>query len=434
MTAETVVIDLGMERGEPEAYASPARSTVPGWFAPILVAVLVLAGASASAGPPRPALTPVLSLTIGAADPYTLTGDGELLVQSLGTLGSYGLADGARRWETVSDTPTYRLNTGGGLLLLRSISTTGRTMSSTRAVSLADGNSQWRRPGSIVTVTGSPTLLSVSSVRSFSGEGRRVQNAVEAVDPVTGATRWHVPVPSTAVLLGVPGIGDQGARMLLVHDNRTAAVHDMVTGARLAAGNLPPADYGPDNPVIIDGLLMLRHPTPEGRMVSAFDATTLEPRWSQPARYAFGITACGPYACLSGPGGVRAIDPADGRQRWFQPGWRKVEKRGNLLVAFGTPEGENEPIGLVDPLTGAPGTDLRGWRPVLGDGGDHLLVTRVVEGGSRTMVAVAAPSTAQPRLLADLPVGTGDCRTVPGRLACRSTSGELTVWAYQREE
>ncbi|MEV4637073.1 PQQ-binding-like beta-propeller repeat protein [Actinoplanes sp. NPDC049548] len=429
----TVVIDLGLDRGEPDEYASPARSTVPRWFAPVLIAVVVLLGSAASAAPPPPALTPVLSVRVGPADPYAMTTTGDLLVQSLGTLASYDLADGQLRWQTGSDAPSYRLRTGSGVVLLRPYAGMARTDPGTTALSLANGSALWRRSGSVVTVAGSPALLAVSSVRSFSGPGRRVQGSVEAVNAATGMTRWHVAVPSTAVLLGVPGTGDLAPRMLLVHDNRTAAVHDFTTGAVLATGQLPPADYGPDNPVVSGGLLLLRHPTLAGRMVSAFDPVTLQHRWTRPAGSAFGVVTCGRFACLTGPDGVRAVDPADGGLVWSRPAWRSVEERDGMVVAFGTPAGDSDPVGIVDPASGDVLVDLRGWRLVPGSGGDHLLVTRIVHAGARTMVAVAAPGDAGPELLSDLPAGTGDCQAAPGRLVCRSTAGELVVWAYQRK-
>ncbi|MEV4702591.1 PQQ-binding-like beta-propeller repeat protein [Actinoplanes sp. NPDC049316] len=430
----TVVIDLGLARGEPDEYAAPTRSTVPDWFAPVMVAVLVLFGSTASAAPPPPALTPVLSMRVGPADPYTLTGDGTLLAQSLGVLASYDLGDGHLRWQAGSAMPTFRLRTGHGLVLLRPFSGNPRIDPGTTAISLDNGSSRWRRSGSIVTVAGSSTLLAVSNVRSFSGPGRRVQGSVEAVDPATGRSSWTVPVPSTAVLTGVPGPAEYPWRMLLVHDDRTAAVHDLATGAELARVQLPAADYGPDNPVLSGGLLLLRHPTLGGRMVSAFDPVTLQRRWTRPAGYAFGVTGCGALACLAGPDGVRAIEPADGTLRWYRPAWRSVEQRGGLVLAYGSPDGDNDPVGLIDPDTGEVRTDLDGWRPVAGaGGGDHLLVTRTVNAGARTMVAVAAPDGAEPELLADLPPGTGDCQAVPARLVCRSTSGDLTVWAYQRK-
>ena len=431
----TVIIDLGLARGEPDEYATPNRSTMPDWFAPVMVAVLVLFGSTASAAPAPPALTPVLSLRVGPADPYTITEDGNLLAQTLGTLASYDLRDGHLRWQAGSATPTYRLRTGNGLILLRPFSGSSRVDPGTTAVSLANGSARWRRSGSVVTVAGSSALLAVSNVRSFSGPGRRVQGAVEAVDPQTGQTRWRVPVPSTAVLLGVPGPVEEAGRMLLVHDDRTVALHDLTTGAQLARTSVPAADYGPDNPVVSGGLLLLRHPTLGGRMVSAFDPVTLQRRWTRPAGYAFGITGCGALACLTGPDGVRAIDPADGNLRWYRPAWRGVEQRSGMVLAFGSPAGENDPVGVIDPETGEVLTDLHGWRPVAGaGGGDHLLVTRSANAGARTMVAVATPGAARPQLLADLPPGTGDCQAVPARLVCRSTSGDLTVWAYQRKE
>ncbi len=429
----TVVIDLGLARGEPDEYVHPVRSTVPQWFAPVIIAVIVLLSSAASAAPPTPALSPVLHLPFGPADPYTLTAGGDLLTQTYGTLSSYDLGDGRLNWQAGSASPTYRLRTGGDLVLMRPWSGSQGDPGTT-AISLTSGAPQWRRSGTVVTIAGSSVLLAVSGVRS-SGAGRRVQGSVDALEPAGGTTRWRVPVPSTAVLLGVPGPAGSGPGMLLMHDTRTAAVHDLGTGSLLARAELPPADYGPDNPAVAGGLLVLRHPTPTGRMVSAFDPVTLQPRWSRPAGYAFGVSPCGPLICLAGPDGVRALAPGDGVQRWAQPGWRSVEQRGATAVAFGTPAGETDPVGMIDPVTGQVLVDLRGWRLVSGaGGGDHLLVTRPVGSSSRTMVAVAAPGGARPELLADLPAGTSDCQSVPDRLVCRESSGELVVWAYRRKD
>jgi outer membrane protein assembly factor BamB len=430
----TVVIDLGLARGEPDEYVRPERSTMPDWFAPVLVAVLVLLSSAASAAPPPPALSPVLRLPFGAADPYALTEDGDLLAQTFGTLSSYDLGDGHLNWQAGSASPTYRLRTGGDLVLMRPWSGTQGDPGTT-AISLTTGAAQWRRSGSVVTVAGSTALLAVTGVRS-SGSGRRVQGSVDALEPVGGTTRWQVPVPSTAVLMSVPGPADNGPRMLLMHDDRTAAVHDLDTGRLLHSAALPAADYGPDNPSVADGLLMLRHPTPAGRMVSAFDPVTLRLRWSRPAGYAFGVSPCGPLICLTGPDGVRALDPDDGVQRWSRIGWRSVEQRGGgAVVAFGTPAGDADPVGVIDPATGEVLVDLHGWRLVAGPGGtDHLLVTRPADSSGRTMVAVAAPGGGAPELLADLPAGTGDCQAVPDRLVCRESTGELVVWAYRRKD
>lgn len=428
----TVVIDLGMDRGEPETYASPGRPTVAAWFAPMLVGLLVLVSAVASAGPARPALTPLLSLQVGPADSFALTEDHELLAQTLGTISAYDLADGSQRWQAGSERPTYRLRTANGLVLMRPW-TYGPGQPSTTALSLATGLPQWRHEGTMMSLEGSPALLAVSAVRS-GGTNRRVQGPVESLNPRTGASRWRVEIPSTAVLLGIPGPGDDGPRMMLLHDNRSAVVHDLGTGAEIARTEFPPANYGPENPTVSGGLVLLRHLGQYGPVVTAYDPVTLRQVWETSAGRAYEVRSCGPLACLTGPDGVRGIDPLTGAARWHRPEWRGIEWRGGMLLAYGTPAGASEPVGIVDAATSAVLVDLKGWRMVGGGGGDHLLVTRDVQAGARTMVAVAAPDVATgPRPLAELPAGTGDCQAVPNRLVCRSTSGELRVWAYRKK-
>jgi len=434
-TGNTVIIELGLERGEPDTYLTPTRPTVPVWLGPMVVALLVLISSVASAAPPPPPLSTLFSLRVSPADAYTVTDNGQLLAQSLGSVSMYDLGSGALRWRSDSSAPSYRLRTGGGLLLMRpwSAGLSGIGDIGTTAISLADGIARWRRAGSVVTLAGSPALLSVTTVRS-SSVGRNVEGAVGRVDPITGATRWRVDIPSTAVLLSVPGPAGAPARMLLVHDDRTAAVHDLATGARLAVGPLPPANYGPENPAVSGGLVLLRHPGDDGTEISAYDPVTLGLRWSRPAQGADQIVTCGPYACLTGADGVRALDPRTGRTLWFRSSWRTIEQQGSRVLAFASPGSTAEAVGVVDPQTGRIVTDLRGWRPMSGAGtGDHLIVTRVVAAGARSMVAVAGPGDARPRPIADLPAGTGDCQAAPARLVCRSMTGELVVWAYRQK-
>jgi hypothetical protein len=111
-----------------------------------------------------------------------------------------------------------------------------------------------------------------------------------------------------------------------------------------------------------------------------------------------------------------------------------VVPRRSLTIAYGSASGAPDPAGVIEPATGKVLLPLAGWRVVGGSSGDHLLVTRDVEAGARTIVAVAQPGAPGPRPLADLPPGTGDCQSAPGRLVCRSTSGELVVWAYTKKE
>ena len=435
MATETLggpaVIDLGLDRGEPDTYASPTRATTPSWFGPLMVGLLVLVCSAGSAAPQPPPLAPVLSLSVGPADSYAVTDAGQLLTQSFGTLSSYDLKTGRLRWQTESLTPTYRLRTGSGVVLLRPWAN-GPGQPGTTAISEATGVVWWRREASVVLIPDSSALLAVSAVRSVVGAGRWVEGPVEFVDPRTGVTRWRVEVPSTAVLLSVPGPAGQAPRMLLVHDDRRMTLHDLGTGRLLNTAPLPGADYGPGNPAVAGGLIILQYEVDGRPAVSAYDPVTLRPVWTRPAGGAAETQPCGVLVCFAGPSGVLAVDPATGVQRWYQPGWRSVERRGNLLVASGSPVGVSDPIGIVDPASGRVLVDLRGWRPLTGLAGpDRLLVMRTVDAGARIIVAVAGLGNGQPRQLADLPPGTGDCQAAPDRLICRSTAGELTVWSYR---
>jgi len=427
--SELVVIDLGLERGEPESYAN-RRTTIPVWFPTVLLAAFVLLCTTASSPPPRAAVNQMFTLRVGPADAYALTDHGQLLAQTFGTLSSFNLDTGLMSWQAGQSTPAYRLRLGDGLVLMRPWTVSGRDPGTT-AISVATGVPRWERPGTVVTVAGSSTLLAVNALRSLSGTGRRVQGpAVEAIDPFSGNARWSVPVKSTAVMMGLPGPADAGGRLLLVHDNRTLAVHDLETGRRLAAADAPAADYDPGNPAVTGGKILLRHPGAQSAEITAYDPATLKQLWTVPAGQAYKVKECGVLACLIGSTGVRAVDPATGDQVWSQPQWRDIDVRGTMYVAFGGAEG-TDPVAVVDPDTGAARVDIAGWRPVGGAGaGDHLLLTRVVAGAGRTMVAVARPGESRPRVLATLPEGTGDCQSVPGRLVCRSMYGELVVWAY----
>lgn len=458
----TVLIELGTDRGEPDSYTTPGHGTLPGWLPLALVVLLVMISSVASAAPPAPPLSVLLSVPVRPADPYVLTDDGTLLVHAplAGTMTGVDLATGRTRWETPAAVPAYRVRSGAGLILLRTRYAT-RPDVGTVAVSAETGRVRWRVGGTVLTVPGAPTVIGVSEVRSIAGDGRRIEGPVTGLDPYTGKARWTLPVPSTAVLLGVPpaglpaasgslasgpltggsltegsltaGAGASAAvpRLLLVHDSGLAELHDTGTGRRLASVHLPPADYAPGDPGVIGGMLLLRHPNGVGSQVSAYDLTTLQRRWSRSAEAAYDITACGPLACLVGPSGVRALDPADGAQRWHRPGWRSVEQRGGVTLAYGSLSGSSDLVGVVHPDSGQVAMTLDRWRPVAGQGGgDHLLVTRADAPDGRTMVAVAHPGAARPRPLGELPPGTGDCRTVPDRLVCRSSDGTLVVWSY----
>jgi hypothetical protein len=431
----TIFIDLGLDRGEPATYKRPTRSTVPVWFAPLVVAFLVLISSAASAAPPPPVFAPVLRLPVAPTDSYTITDGGQLLAQTVGSLSLYDLGSGLLRWRAAATAPIYnRPEVDNGLVLLRPWSTGLARIGSpaTTAISLADGAARWRRAGKVLALTGSSALFAVTPIRSLTDAGR-VEGAVARIDPVTGETSWQVTVPYSAQALSVPGPTGEPARLLLVNADRSVTVHDLSTGAQVATGSFPVADFEPDNPMVSGDTILLRHPGADTPEVSGYDPVTLGEKWTRPSGGADDMLTCGPYVCLTGADGVRALDPGTGRTIWYRSSWRTLEQFGGTMVAYTSPGGGSEAIGVVDLATGRITTDLSGWRPVSGTGGRDLLVTRVVAAGARTMVAVARPGDAVPRPLAELPAGTGDCQTAPARLVCRSDAGELVIWAYRPE-
>ncbi|WP_030434046.1 PQQ-binding-like beta-propeller repeat protein [Actinoplanes subtropicus] len=428
----TVTIDLGLERGEPPTYSSPRVRTTPLWVPAALLAALVLVCGAGSVPPPRSPLSAVFQLRVGPADSYATTADGQLLAETFGLLTSYDLTSGRLRWQAGQSTPAYRLRISDDVVLMRPWAGTNRDPGTT-ALSTFSGTDLWERPGNVVNIAGSSTLLAVDSPRTLDGTGRRVQGQVDAIDPATGNTRWSVPVPSTAVLLGVPGLGDEESRMLLVHDNQTMAVHDLTTGKLIASTHVPAADYSPDNPVVAGGRILLRHPGASSAEISAYDPETLKQLWSEPSEIAYQMQPCGLLVCLGGPAGLRAIDPDTGDTVWAQPAWHSLALFGDMYVAYSDPDG-SVPVGVIDPRTGALRIQLAGWQPVDGTGNDgRLVLTRAADAESRTMVAVARPGDLRPRVLDALPQGTGDCQAAPARLVCRTIYGELVVWAYQEE-
>jgi outer membrane protein assembly factor BamB len=427
--AEPGVIDLGTGHGALESYDRPLRSTVPRWFTPVLLAVLLLISSAASAAPARPPFTALLRIPLGPADPYLITATGWLLTQTNGQITAYDLGSGTLRWQAGRSTPVYRLRTGDGLVLMQPWTTAGAA-DGTTAISMATGARVWDNPRSVITIAGSDTLLAVTGTRSLSGTNRRVQGLIEVLDPANGVGRWQVRVPSTAVVLGVPGPSGSGPRMLMVRDDRTARLFDFADGRELIVRDLPAANYGPENPVVAGGVVLLRHPGASGMEVSAYDPATLRELWTKAADGTLEVRPCGLLACLLGQDGVHAFEPTTGDKRWDRPGWQTVTERGPALLAY--PDTDiSRPVGLVDGATGRVLVGLRGWLPLPGaNGAGDLLVSREVPPGARTMVAVADRESGRLRPIAQLPAATGECEAAPGRLVCRSMTGELVVWAY----
>ncbi|MEV4627212.1 PQQ-binding-like beta-propeller repeat protein [Micromonospora sp. NPDC049523] len=391
-THPAVLIELGTERGIPEQdrpTSVRARRIAVRWPALCLTALLVLLSVTA-AQPLARDLRRTGELQISARATFFLAGDLLLVADPTSepmTLSGYDLPGGRRLWRVPATTAaSFAADLVGDLVLVAEVDSLGRRIATT-ARSARTGQIRWQRPSLLLVGGDSDTGVAISEVRSASGAGRRIEGTIEAVDLATGRTRWTVPVPSTAVGELVPGGPD---RLLVVHDNGAVNLHDLRTGAVVGEGRLPPADYAPDNPVIVGGRLILRHPTSGGESaISGYDLTDLGVRWSRPVqRISGGLRECAGLVCLEDWRQVVALDPATG-----VPLWSGGTHRGWGRLPWGT------------------GT---GARVLLRPSPDRPLLA--VEEGEDL------------RILGALPPRVSDCRAGDVDLVCRTGSTRLGLW------
>ncbi|MFC3502919.1 PQQ-binding-like beta-propeller repeat protein [Micromonospora krabiensis] len=378
------LIELGAERGA--ARLSGPTPPVPRWWRPVVVllACVVLTGAA------PPARLPALT---GPALPQraVLVAAGSLLlVVDAGvdppTLAAYDLAEPGRgpRWRvTVPPAAGWSAERLGELVLVTERDPV-RGVVATTARSAHSGEPRWRRPGRVyATADGA---VAVSEVRSVADPGRRIEGAVHGVDPATGATRWTVPLPSTAVLTVLPGAP---SRVLVLRDDGLARVYDVGDGTVRGVAWLPPADYAPNNPQVTGGHLVLRHPVVGGAELVGYALPGLAERWRVPAGDGeVAIDGCGALLCAQDGRDRWALAPATGSRVWSWPG----------------------------------GAD---WRPVPGERDSPRLLLRTTQDGRRNLLAVTDRDG--PRVVGVLPAGTRDCRVLPAALACRDAAGRLVV-------
>ncbi|MEU7754428.1 PQQ-binding-like beta-propeller repeat protein [Micromonospora sp. NPDC049171] len=381
----SVLIELGDDRGAPLDEPGPPPPVSRRWrVALLLVACALLGGAT---GPAY--LTPQVGPAVPAG--ATVLGAGPLLLvvdpgTNPPTLSAYDSAapNGPPRWRvTVPSAAGWFAEAAGELLLLvERDQTRGARMTTAR--SMRTGQLMWGRRERVYAAGDAP--VAVREVRSASEPGRRVEGTVHGVDPATGATRWSVPVPSTAVLRALPG------RLLLVQDDGLARLLDARDGTERGRGQLPPADYGPDNPQVVGEHLVLRHPSGSGPALTGYDLPGLAQRWRLPVEPGeLTLRPCQGLLCGQDERGRWAIDAGTGERRWTWPAgtrWR--------TVAGARPD--IEPLVLVG----------------LAADGRRVLVATVGRDGHR--------------VTAVLPAGLTDCRRVGAGLICRDGTDRVTVW------
>ncbi|MBQ1031639.1 PQQ-binding-like beta-propeller repeat protein [Micromonospora sp. C97] len=384
----SVLIELGDDRGAPLDERRPPPQVSRRWRVVALVAICALLGGAAPVGRLSPQVGPVVPA--GA----TVLGAGPLLLvvgpdQSPPTLSAYDSAapGGPPRWRvTVPPAAGWSAEVVGDLLLLVERDQT-RGARVTTARSMRTGQPVWRRPERVYAA--GDAAVAVSEVRSASDPGRRVEGTVHGVDPATGATRWSVPLPSTAVLRALPG------RVLLVQDNGLVRFLDARDGVERGRGQLPPADYGPDNPQVVGAHLVLRHPVAGAVALTGYDLPGLAPRWRVPVPSGeLTLRPCQGLICGQDEQGRWAIDAGTGARVWSWP-------------------------------------DGARWRTVAGPRvpAEPLVVLGLAADGRRALVATVGRDGH--RVSAVLPEGLTDCRRVGAGLICRDSTARVTFWPLE---
>ncbi|GAB3935285.1 PQQ-binding-like beta-propeller repeat protein [Micromonospora vulcania] len=386
-----VLIDLGEVR-DTQRPDRPRPPPSKGWRITLLVLVCALLGGAAA-----PARLPGL---VGPALPgrAALLSAGALLVVAdpgtdPPTLTAYEATAPRRppRWRvTVPPAAGWSAQAAGDLLLVTERDQVRRVVATTARLA-STGQALWRRPGRVYAA--GDTVVAVTEVRSVSEPGRRIEGAVHGVDPATGATRWSVPVPSTAVLEVPPG---SSGWVLLVQDDGLTRLLDAHDGTLRGQGRLPAANYGPENPQVIGGHLVLRHPGAAGVVLTGYDLPGLAPRWQVPVDPGeLALRPCQDLICGQDERSRWALAADTGARVWTWPagtGWRT----------------------------------LPGGRP--GDG--TLVLLRPAADGRRQLIATLGRDG--PRVRAVLPPEATDCRVRDVGLVCRSDTDRATVWPLGR--
>ncbi|WCN78636.1 PQQ-binding-like beta-propeller repeat protein [Micromonospora sp. LH3U1] len=385
----SVLIELDDDRGAPPDDRPPPPEVSRRWRVALLLMVcgLLLGGAAEPAH-----LTPRVGPALPAG--ATVLGSGPLLLvvdpgTNPPTLSAYDAAAPHRpaRWQvTMPPASGWSAEAAGDLLLVAERDQV-RGARVTTARSMRTGQPLWQRPERVYAA--GDAAVAVSEVRSASDPGRRVEGTVHGVEPATGATRWSVPLPSTAVLRVLPGTP---GRVLLVQDDGLARLLDARDGTDRGRGWLPPADYGPDNPQVVGGNLVLRHPSGSGAALTGYDLPGLAPRWQTPVEPGeLTLRPCQGLICGHDERGRWAIDVGTGTRAWTWPAGARWHTVAGARVA-------TEP----------------------------LLLLGMASDGKRTLVATVGRDG--PRVTAVLPAGLTDCRRVAAGLICRDGTARVTVW------
>jgi outer membrane protein assembly factor BamB len=420
-----VVIELGYEREVSGGRLRDAWRSLRGVrpFAQVLCAGLLLAVAG-SAPAQAAALTEVASHPLAEDADFAVLGD-RLFVAAASedggrpTLTAYELPGGRMLWRAPYESSVEQfvdVQRGDGIVLVTGLLQGERYATPTTVLDAATGQVKWTTPLRLaVADDGRTGFVGGATVRAF--------------DLATGRDLWSAAFPADAAVRSV-GSG----RALVLTGAGEGQLRDGRTGAILRSGPMLPAGVTPNLSTATDGAIMIGYQDATGgRRVVGYAADTLERRWertlSDDDAPRFG--ACGRLVCTARPGGVVAVDPATGVQRWDVPGADTVFETGGIVVAARWPDR----LAAIDPASGRTLVELDGWDTALNARGDVPLVgvAHKKEAKARqSWLVLIEPHGSAPRHLGPVPDRVWDCVAGTASVVCRAPGGRARVWTYQK--
>ncbi|MDO3700452.1 PQQ-binding-like beta-propeller repeat protein [Micromonospora sp. C28SCA-DRY-2] len=420
------LIDLGELRDPPEPERSrPVRRPLRPAGRPLRSAVvLALVLATAAGATPPPAR--VAAVVPGSAAADAFVAGGRLYVAQP----AEGVTDGTRDLvayplpERATATPQrpaplwrvplpgagqlWGLEVRDGLLLLSAAGLNGFRGGDTMVFDADTGRLRWRQPGLARLDAAGRLLLETGGLDS---PGR-----VRSVDLASGRALWSLPVPPEGVSYqGRDGLIEQ---LVLVPADGAVEVYDAGTGARLRREELPALPASTDRQVVGDLLVAIDRQT--GR-VAGYELDGLRRRWEVDLPLTAYLHPCGDLLCAAGrTGGIRALDPATGQERWADAGWTGLlPERDGRMLGFTTTSSGTDRVVVVDVATGRQLADLGAWQLVPSRTAEQRVVgTRPAPGGG-LLVAELDAATGRARghdVLRDV---AGDCQVDGDLILCR---------------
>jgi hypothetical protein len=467
VTGTPVLIDLGdvprPTAPEPDPPRPERRWSARRDWTLVVAGLLALVVSTVRADGRAPALAPVATFSVTGSN-FTIYGD-SLYVAPLGHGGAggpliaYRLADRVPRWSlAASDGPFFGVQVVAGQPLAVAGSCPRLSGTDLAAFDPATGAIRWRHFGVPLGPGGAGTVLVDVPPNPFrcggadtAGEPLPTEESsatIEAVDILTGETRWAIHPPPEAALSYLTE-GGVLREVIVVDRGGQAQAIDAGTGQVLATGRIPPVLDSRSN-----GELVVRwHASVIGRLLligvrqggelrlTAYSVDTFNPVWSRTVDLALRSTSsytplwdvtCGTLVCFQSPSGIVAVDGGSGEVRWRMADVGPIWSDGSALLvgSDGNPAGARlaSVLRLVDPQDGATRVDLTGYnlRGVAAAQRD-LFVLAGYDAGS-TMFVLVDGTRGERRFLGRVPGGYERCEANHRYLACSSGLDVLRVW------